>query len=146
MAYHILVSSMALLGITASSMRFSFTCTPYPQRNRLHFIFILFLHSSTLSATHHNTSANKWFHYYHRCFPGTLMMTDVSGGGITSRVVDDQRVARCPYSTQGCALTLGDSFFHPFMSCSSLNRCQTHFGLFLVPFANRRKALPGSRR
>jgi len=38
------------------------------------------------------------------------MTTDVSGGGITSQVANDQ-VGRCPYSKQVCALTLGDSFF-----------------------------------
>jgi len=79
--------------------------------NAIGLTLFFFLHSSILSATRHNTSANKWFHFHHRCFPGTLMTTDVSGGGITSQVANDQRVGRCPYSTQVCALTLGDSFF-----------------------------------
>jgi len=76
----------------------------------IHFAFFFFPHFTTPS-TYRSTQTNEWLRFLHRCFPGNLMMMDVSGSGVTSRVANDQGVGRCPYPTKVCTLTLADSSF-----------------------------------
>ena len=132
--------SQFFLWIAASSKRFSFTCTPsHPQRNPLRFPFPF--RSTTPSATHRTTKSNKLFLSLHRCFPGTLVTTDVGGNGITHRVANNQVVGRCPYPTKVYALTLSDSFLarsflslvidHPFLYHLSFIPFQRALDLFL---------------
>ena len=141
--YPFQTTSQFFLWIAASSKCFSFTCTPsHPQRNPLRFLFPF--RSTTPSAMHHTTKANKLFLSLHRCFPGTLVTSDVGGNEITSRVANNQVVGRCPYPTKVYALTLGNSFLarsflslvidHSFLYHLSFIPFQTCSRLFLIPF------------
>jgi hypothetical protein len=127
--------SQFFLWIAASSKRFLFTCTPsHPPRNPLCFFFLF--RCTTASATHQITNANKLFCFLHRCFPGTLVTTDVGERGITSWVTDGQGVERCPYPTKVYALTHGDSFLaHSFLSLAVDHSFLYHFSF--IPFQTR---------
>ena len=103
--HHITCSNQLNRSLAASSMRFSFACTPSSvQSTPLSFSFCI-LPLCLPTVTHKLTNS-----FLHCCFPGTLMTTDISGWRITSGLTNDQGVGQCSYPTKVCALTLGVHF------------------------------------
>ena len=114
-----------------------------PKSTSLSFSF--FINIPALSATHLNTSANKWFPFRRRCFSGTLMTTDVGWAWdyqqgcewSRSRAVSISDTSRCSHSWWFIFCLPFLAFLghrSSFLYYSSLIPFQTRSGLFLVPF------------